>query len=185
MISFAAVLMLMIGVFLAIGGAWLILLGGSWYYLIIGIAFLATAWLLYRRSALALWLYTLILAGTLLWAIWETGFDWWSLGPRGGVIVLLALFLLLPGVRRQLPGSGGTALGLGVLVALVVAIHSMVIDARDLANNLPTAQSTAAANLGDSTAPGEWHHYGRTTFGQRYSPLNQITTKNVISLSEV
>jgi quinoprotein glucose dehydrogenase len=27
--------------------------------------------------------------------------------------------------------------------------------------------------------PGEWHAYGRTWFGQRYSPLDQITTENV------
>ena len=29
---------------------------------------------------------------------------------------------------------------------------------------------------------GEWHQYGRTPFGQRYSPLTEITTENVSSL---
>jgi len=185
MISIAALLMLVFGAILTFGGAWLILLGGSWYYLIVGIAFLATAWLLYRRSGAALWLYTAILVGTLVWAIWETGFDWWSLGPRGGIIVLLALWLLLPGVRRQLPRSGAMALAVGVLAALVVAVYAMAGDARDLAGNLPAGQSQATANLGDSVSPGEWHHYGRTTFGQRYSPLTQITAGNVGTLTEV
>jgi quinoprotein glucose dehydrogenase len=185
LISIASLLMLIFGAVLAIGGAWLIALGGSWYYLIVGIAFLVTAWLLYKRNGAALWLYTAILIGTLVWAVWEAGFDWWSLGPRGGLIVLLALFLLLPGVRRQLPGSGGAALGVGVLAALMVAVYSMVIDARDLANTLPAGQSGSTANLGDSTSPAEWHHYGRTTFGQRYSPLTQISTGNVDKLAEV
>ena len=185
LISIAAFLILVIGLILALGGAWLILLGGSWYYLIVGIAFLATAWLLVRRSGAALWLYAAILVGTLVWAIWETGFDWWSLGPRGGIIVLLALYLLLPGVRRQLPGSGGAALAASVLVALVVAVYSMVIDARDTAGSLPAGASAGAPNLGDSVAASDWHHYGRTPFGQRYSPLTQITTANVGTLTEV
>ena len=183
--SIVALLMLSIGVVLAIGGGWLIILGGSWYYLIVGIAFFATARLLHRRSSAALWLYTAILVGTLVWAIWEAGLDWWSLGPRGGIIVLLALLLLLPAVRRQFPGLGGAALAVGVVAALVVAVYSMVLDPRDLAGSLPAAQSTAAVNLGDSTPPGEWHRYGRTTFGQRYSPLTQITTGNVGTLAEV
>jgi quinoprotein glucose dehydrogenase len=183
--SIAAFLLLIFGAVLAAAGAWLIALGGSWYYVIVGIAFLVTTWLLHRRSGAALWLYAAILVGTLVWAIWEAGFDWWSLGPRGGVIVLLALFLLLPGIRRQLPGSGGAALAVSVVAALVVAGYSMVIDARDLARNLPPAQSSGALNLGDSTSAGEWHHYGRTTFGQRYSPLTQITKDNVGTLTEV
>ena len=68
-------------------GGWLVTLGGSWYYLIVGIAFLVTAWLLLRRRAEALWLYSAILVGSILWAVWEVGFDWWQLGARGGVIV--------------------------------------------------------------------------------------------------
>ena len=83
-------------------------LGGSWYYIIVGLAFLIAAWLLYRRRSTALWLYAAIVIGTLAWAVWETGFDWWELGPRGGIIVLVALWLLTPWARRGLTGPDGT-----------------------------------------------------------------------------
>ena len=48
-----AVVLVLIGLYLGIGGGWLIALGGSWYYLIAGLAFLATAWLIWRRRTAA------------------------------------------------------------------------------------------------------------------------------------
>lgn len=49
-------------------------------------------------------------------------------------------------------------------------------------------QNTTSANLGDplsngqQTPDGEWSAYGRTDYGQRYSPLSQINTSNVENL---
>ncbi|WP_292634092.1 glucose/quinate/shikimate family membrane-bound PQQ-dependent dehydrogenase, partial [Mesorhizobium sp.] len=45
-----------------------------------------------------------------------------------------------------------------------------------------TEKVAAAANLGGDMPAGEWHFYGRTPFGQRYSPLDQITPDNVAKL---
>ena len=43
--------------------------------------------------------------------------------------------------------------------------------------------ATAAAPQEAATQPAEdWHDYGRTQFGQRYSPLTQITPGNVKTL---
>jgi quinoprotein glucose dehydrogenase len=39
------------------GGAYLVELGGSIYYLLAGLGLLGTAWLLFRRRPLAVWLY--------------------------------------------------------------------------------------------------------------------------------
>ncbi|OWK21515.1 hypothetical protein AJ88_16830 [Mesorhizobium amorphae CCBAU 01583] len=78
-----AVVLALIGLILGGGGIWLASLGGSWYYVITGLAFLLAGWLLYRRKSIALWLYAAIVIGTLCWAVWEIGFDWWELGPRG------------------------------------------------------------------------------------------------------
>jgi quinoprotein glucose dehydrogenase len=182
-ILITSILLALIGLFIGAGGLWLAVLGGSWYYLIAGLAFLATAWLLYRRKSSALWLYAAIVLATLIWAVWEAGFDWWSLAPRGGIVVLLALWLLVPWVRKRLVGPDGRAvLIFSVLAALGVAIYSMSIDARDLAGSLPTDQVTPTANLGGDAPAGEWHYYGRTQYGQRYSPLDQITTANVANL---
>ena len=34
-------------------------------------------------------MYALIVLGTLVWALWEVGLDWWPLAARGGLIVVL------------------------------------------------------------------------------------------------
>jgi quinoprotein glucose dehydrogenase len=81
------------GLALTAGGAWLLALGGSWYYLLDGLALLATAGFLLARSSWALLLYALVLAGTLAWAWSEAGLDLWPLAARGSVILLVGLFL--------------------------------------------------------------------------------------------
>ncbi len=178
-----AIMLTLIGLYLGIGGGWLIALGGSWYYLVVGLAFLVAAWLVWRRRTAALWLYAAIILATLIWAVWEAGFDWWSLGPRGGVIVLIALWLLTPWVRKKLVGRDGRApLIFAVLASIAVAGYSMSADPYDLAGSLPTEKLAEAPNLGGDVPPGEWHFYGRTEFGQRYSPLDQITVDNVTKL---
>lgn len=178
-----SILLALIGLYLGIGGGWLIALGGSWYYLIAGIAFVVTAALIWRRRSAALWLYAALVFATLIWAIWEVGFDWWSLGPRGGVIILLALWLLTPWVSRKLVGPDGRApLTLAVLASLGVAFYAMSKDPYDVSGSLPTRAVAATPDLGGGIPPGEWHFYGRTQFGQRYSPLDQITVENVANL---
>ncbi|RVD38778.1 glucose/quinate/shikimate family membrane-bound PQQ-dependent dehydrogenase [Mesorhizobium sp. M4A.F.Ca.ET.020.02.1.1] len=178
-----AVVLALIGLVLGGGGIQLAVLGGSWYYVIVGLAFLITALLLFRRNSIALWLYAAIVIGTLCWAVWEAGFDWWDLGPRGGVIVLLALWLLTPWARRGLSGPDGRApLILAVLASLAVAGYSMTADPRDIAGELNADKVTPTADLGGNVPEGEWHFYGRTPYGQRFSPLNQITVDNVASL---
>ncbi|MEO8684125.1 MAG: membrane-bound PQQ-dependent dehydrogenase, glucose/quinate/shikimate family, partial [Devosia sp.] len=79
LILLSALVLAAIGIVLGGGGVWLIALGGSWYYLIAGIGFLLTAYFLLRRQALALWTYAAVVIGSILWAVWEVGFDWWQL----------------------------------------------------------------------------------------------------------
>ncbi|MCJ8053303.1 glucose/quinate/shikimate family membrane-bound PQQ-dependent dehydrogenase [Shinella curvata] len=192
LLSLTATLVALIGLVLTGGGGWLLSLGGSPYYLVTGLAFLATAFLLFRRSSAALWLYALIVLGSLGWAVWEVGFDWWQLGPRGGVIVLLGLWLMLPGIRRPLGFASPTGtpypasalpLGVAVIVAIAVAGYSMTQDQHDLSGALPTDIVNATPALGGNVPSGEWHQYGRTPYGQRYSPLDQINTDNVAKLA--
>jgi len=191
LLTLTAVLFTIIGLVLTGGGGWLLSLGGSPYYLVTGLAFLVTAALLFRRSAAALWLYALIVLGSLGWAIFEVGFDWWQLGPRGGVIVLLGLWLMLPAIRRPLGFASPTGtpypasampLAVAVLVAIVVAGYSMTQDPHDLAGSLPKEIANATPALGGNVPAGEWHQYGRTQYGQRYSPLDQINADNVSTL---
>lgn len=44
---------------------------------------------------------------------------------------------------------------------------------------LPLEVVTTNPALGGDVPPGDWHQYGLTAFGQRYSPLDQITTDYV------
>ena len=99
-----SLLLALVGLYFAVGGAWLAALGGSLYYVVTGVVLLATAALVWRRHPAALWLYALILLGTLAWALWEVGFDFWALAPRGDVIAPFGVWLLLPFVAGAAHG---------------------------------------------------------------------------------
>ncbi|MGV4792582.1 membrane-bound PQQ-dependent dehydrogenase, glucose/quinate/shikimate family [Rhizobium sp. F40D2] len=188
-----SILFIIIGLALGGGGLWLVTLGGSVFYLFAGLMFLITAGLLLMRKAVALWVYAVLVVAALAWAIWEVGFDWWQLGPRGGMIILLGLWLLTPWIRRPLGfrsptgityGANPWPLAVPVILAIVVALYSMTTDPHDLAGELPKDAIAANPAFGGNVPDGEWHQYGRTPFGQRYSPLDQITTENVSTLKE-
>ena len=106
-ITLTALIFFLVGAALGVGGVWLAVLGGSWYYIFAALAFLITAALLFRKRPSSLLVYALLVIGTLGWAIWEIGFDWWQLAPRGGVIMLLGLWLLTPWIRGGLNEEEG------------------------------------------------------------------------------
>ena len=197
----------LVGFATAAAGLWLAVLGGSWYYLVGGMAWLATGWLLLRRSPWALGFFGAYVLATLAWALWEAGLDWWPLAARLDVPFLVGLLLLTPWVRRGLaphvpphsptlgnaaPTHRRAALALGhgasrVLLASlalfsVVAVSSWFHDAHRITGQLPATSATAAVTQQDALPRGEWHAYGRTGWGQRYSPLDQIAPANVEQL---
>ena len=188
LITLTAILFLLIGLLLAGGGAWLLALDGSPFYLFAGVTMVATAVLLFRRSRLALATHGILIVVALVWAVSEVGFDWWQLGPRGGLVILLGLWLLLPAIRRRLgspaaqlenrPSASAWVLGAPVLVSIVIAIYSMFQDPYEVTGTLPKPAAENAA-FGGNVPDGEWHQYGRTPFGQRFSPLADITPANV------
>ncbi|MEF7615721.1 glucose/quinate/shikimate family membrane-bound PQQ-dependent dehydrogenase [Aquincola sp. MAHUQ-54] len=186
-------LVMVAGLLLLGAGGWLVALGGSGYYAAAGVALMATAWLLWRGRSSALLLYAGFTAATLAWALWEVGLDWWPLAARGDLVFLLGLWLLSPWVARRLgPARPAPAdaprspaawrgprglLGGVLLVFAAVAIVSGAVDRHRTEGTLPPP--AAAGGAAASTVPdGEWHAYGRTGEGQRYSPLSQITPAN-------
>ncbi|WP_311224019.1 MULTISPECIES: glucose/quinate/shikimate family membrane-bound PQQ-dependent dehydrogenase [unclassified Acidovorax] len=190
-----------IGALLAAAGIWLVALGGSFYYVIAGIVLVGCGVLLARRRAEALWLYAVLLAASVVWALWEVGLDWWPLAARLDVLAVIGLWLLTPWVRRSLlPGGtppqrvdGGadrsaatpaTALAVALVATVAVAVGSWFRQPHDMAGELPAAPAAAAAApAGAVDVPdGEWHAYGRTGYGQRFSPLAQITPANATQL---
>ena len=131
--------------------------------------------------------------GALGWALYEVGLDWWQLAPRGSIIAPLGLWLLTPWIARRLGWQhfgfrawGGAALPLMLAVLLwgVAAIYAVGRDSHDIKGMLPPPLAEAPA-VDDSVPEGDWHAYGRTQHGQRYSPLAQITPQNVERLEPV
>jgi quinoprotein glucose dehydrogenase len=178
--------LLLIGAGLVGAGAWLIRLGGSAYYAVAGVGLLITGGLLLGGSALALWAYAAVLTGTLVWAVAEIGLDWWPLAARGDIVVPLGLWLLTPWVAGRL-GPGGTWAGRaftlplwgGLAASAVVLAISLATPHHDVAGALDMA--AGAPDAGGMPA-GDWQAYGRTGFGQRYSPLTGITPANAATL---
>ncbi|HEY3591192.1 MAG TPA: glucose/quinate/shikimate family membrane-bound PQQ-dependent dehydrogenase [Buttiauxella sp.] len=174
------------GLYLLIGGIWLVAIGGSWYYPIAGVVMLITAWLLWQRKALALWIYAALLLCTAAWGVWEVGFDFWALTPRLDVLFFFGVWLILPFVYRHLiVPSAGAAPALGAVLAITVVALAWAVfnDPQEINGTLSAdAQTPAAAS---STIPdADWPAYGRNQEGQRYSPLKQINDKNVGQLKE-
>ncbi|MBK0031988.1 glucose/quinate/shikimate family membrane-bound PQQ-dependent dehydrogenase [Erwinia sp. S43] len=175
------------GLYLLIGGIWLAKLGGSLYYIIAGVIQLITAFLLFRRRGAALLLYALFLLGTTIWSLWEVGSDFWALTPRLDVTFFFGLWLVLPFIWRGLSSEGAfprTALA-GVLVFVVIVLaYSVFNDPQEVNGTLSADQVEQPAPSADGVAAGDWPAYGRTQGGTRYSPLKQITDKNVGELQQ-
>jgi quinoprotein glucose dehydrogenase len=185
---FSALVFFLVGLVLAAGGVWLVSLGGSPYYLIAGAGLVATGVLLYRRSIAALWLYGVVLIGTVVWAIAEVGFDGWSLEPRLVAPLVLGLWLLLPWVRKSLitrdPAAPAArfapaAPGIAALVAIVVLIGGFLQPVG--VQGTATAQALPG-QVDDSVPASDWQFYGRTPKGDRFSPLDQINAGNIDKL---
>lgn len=98
-----AVALLLFGIPIFAGGVWLIVLGGSWYYAPAGLGLIATATLLFQRDMAAVWIYLATYVGTVLWAVWEAGFDGWAQVPRlvAPTVVLVLVLLTIPVLRRR------------------------------------------------------------------------------------
>jgi quinoprotein glucose dehydrogenase len=183
------ILYCLVGLALGAGGVWLATLGGSLYYVLGGLGILVTGALLIASRRSALWVYAVVLVGTLAWAIAEIGFDWWPLAARGDVVFPLALWLLVPWITRNLrhgaPASRA-AMTLPLWGAVAASIVVLVIGLLSTYGEIDgtIAAAAAAPPPADATdQPDEdWRSYGRTQLGQRYSPLSEITPANVKDL---
>ncbi|NVN06245.1 glycerol dehydrogenase [Asaia spathodeae] len=98
-----AILIVVFGLIFVGGGGYLLSLGGSPYYLICGIVLLASGGLMAMGRLLGAYLFLLAWAATLVWTIYEAGFDWWGWLPRlfGPTLIAILVVLSLPILRRQ------------------------------------------------------------------------------------
>jgi quinoprotein glucose dehydrogenase len=190
----SGIVFVLLGLALVVGGVRLLTLGGSLYYLLAGLGVVGSGVLLIAARREALWLYTLVLFGSTVWALAEVRLDWWQLLPRLDVWFVLGLWLWLPFVNRRLGAAregdpvaqlrrGRQALGGAVVVAAIAGIVALLQGPPDhpgeVAANRMAVEGTAPAPF---TAASDWTAYGHTGYGDRYAPAQQITAQNVQKL---
>lgn len=175
-----AAVLLLIGIIVAAGGAWLAILGGSVYYLLGGIAVILSALALWMRRPVAGWLYGVFLLATLAWALAEAGTNGWALAPRLIAPAVLGLMFFLPAIQRSLGRASWGAGGAALLLLLVQAGVGLSASPDWLTGRLANTPNRSA---GDA-AGDEWASWGGTNAGQRFSGLGQITPANVHTLRQ-
>jgi len=136
-----------------------------------------------------------MLVATLIWSLWEVGFDRWALIPRGAFFAVVGLWLLTPWISRSLVRTGSVAeepprstwrgsrgwLGGAMILVILTTVVSIFRDPFDIAGQLPRAAAQTAAIPG--AAGDDWLAYGGTGHAQRYSSLADITPQTVDRLS--
>lgn len=178
---FMTLLFGIIGAVLLGGGVYLATLGGSLFFGFSALALLAVAVLVFRRNPLARWIYAAFLVVLAVWSWLDAGYDWWALASRMGMFLVLGLLLLLPfGARNQ----RSSRLGLFAVTAVtgLALLGSITTDPHRIEGALPEQVANAEPAMGPPGGPEDWLAYGRTSFGQRFSPVDQITAENVSSL---
>lgn len=177
------VLIALIGLGLAGGGGYLVSLGGSGYFLLMGLAMLVSGLLIARRNPRGAWLYGVALVLTAIWAVWDTGLEYWPLVSRvlTFAVIGLVVALVYPTLVRA---SGATAgrgayglagvLGLGVVATLAyMFVPTHVVKA---------SVEPAVTPVVPGTEQKDWAHWGNTTAGNRFAALDQINKGNIDKL---
>lgn len=176
------IVLLAAGLFFAIGGVRLLMLGGSWYFVVAGLVLILSAIQIIRTRPVGVWLYLLAFGGTVAWALFEVGADYWGLISRllamgfGAAVVLATLPLLNRAAGRParpaLPLFGALVL----LVAGLAGFGSMFRIHPEVVAAAPAAEAVAVT---PETEQSDWAHYGNGVGNDRFAALDQINTGNV------
>ena len=177
--------LLAIGLFFVIGGGKLASLGGSWYFLIAGIVTVLSAIQFFRRKSSAVVLFILMFIGTLIWALAETGLDFWGLVSRLMVPagMMLLAFITWPALRKRegkaplakISYALSAVIAVGMLATVVQMFQphpTVAFDGKELPL-VPVDKAKEQKN---------WDNYGNTPGGSRFVALDQITRDNVKDL---
>ncbi|WP_296597941.1 membrane-bound PQQ-dependent dehydrogenase, glucose/quinate/shikimate family [Phenylobacterium sp.] len=175
-------LVALVGAAVLLGGGWLVFLDGSPYYLLAGAAIVGAGVMLARRHPAAGLLYAAVLAATLIWGLWEAGFEFWPLLPRLFAPAVLGLFVLLviPSAPKG-PLRGQSGLAVAVFSVVCIGVLGLALPA-----TYTWGQAEAPAQVTGAAPPAEpgsdWRYYGRDPGGARYAPVDQINRENVDEL---
>lgn len=177
--------LILAGLFLAIGGGKLVSLGGSWYFLLAGIGIVLSGALVLLRKPSGALLFGLVTLLTVVWAVWDVGLDFWALISRllalgiGAAVVALSYPLLRKASGRSpayLPSfliAAILALAAAAGVAGMFVPHPTVRFAGTVPARTPVDPASEQKN---------WEAYGNTHGGSRFAALDQINVDNVKDL---
>lgn len=182
------VVVALLGLGLVWGGVKLLSLGGSWFYLAAGIAMLAIGYSAFRKRGATLWVALGLFVASVIWGVWEVGFDFWQLVPRTVtfLVIALATAIFSPALVGKSGGralSGKYSAGLSVVLAAAFVAtlagmfrpHPTVVAASD--TPAPVTNPDAGKDSGN-----DWPAYGRNTAGNRFVQFDQINKSNVKDL---
>jgi glucose dehydrogenase len=148
----------LMGLMLTMGGIQLVALQGSAYYVLVGLGLIASGILIVNEQRWGVWLYGLVIFGTMMWAVAEVGLSFWGLVPR--LLMLSTLGLLLLAALRWMSeqparASGRSCLLLGgpVLASLVVIAITTMADLEAEAKRSVDREMESVAAAGDGEPP--------------------------------
>ncbi|KXV78209.1 MULTISPECIES: membrane-bound PQQ-dependent dehydrogenase, glucose/quinate/shikimate family [Acetobacter] len=176
----------LVGLYLVIAGGQLAFLGGSLFYLFAGLVLIVTGVLGLVRPKTAPLVYAALMLVTLIWALAETGLNIWGLEVRLITFLVFGVWLLVPAVWATGRGwMADKAALLGSVAVTGVVLLASCFTSYSINGTLSPermAASDPTAETDNNIANADWHYYGRTAHGDRYSPLSQITPQNVSHL---
>ncbi|MCB1527420.1 MAG: membrane-bound PQQ-dependent dehydrogenase, glucose/quinate/shikimate family [Hyphomicrobiaceae bacterium] len=185
LVRLVALVTLLAGLSLLVGGVYLITLGGSWYYALAGAAMSLAGAALWQGRIAGVRIYLLFFIFTLVWSFYETGLAFWPSVPRLVAPIFLAALVLLvvpllPRDTRPVSSKSYFAVGLALAAMFVGYLTAMFYPHDIIVNTTPLAKSDVAKTTTD--AGNNWYAYGRTGSGSRFAPFTQITPENIDKL---
>lgn len=177
------ILLAVFGLAFGYGGIKLIMLGGSFYFLIMGIALLVSAVLVFQKKRSGIVLYAVSFIASIIWALFDAGLEFWPLFSRlfsFGALALIAALVwpYLAANEEEVTSAKKPAFVTAGVLAVLLAIsfgltfkqHDALYASNDFA---PVKPVEAGAEQKD------WKHWANTTHGDRFAALDQINKSNV------
>lgn len=184
-LSLIGVVLILAGLFFAIGGGKLALLGGSLYFVTAGVGIIIAGILFILRKPSGALVFGLVTVLTVAWAIWDAGFAFWPLISRllafgvGATVIALTYPLL-----RKAAGRTPATLPSFAVAAVLAVVSAAGFAGMFVPHPTVAFSGTPAAltKVDPAKEQKNWEAYGNTPGGSRFAALDQITRDNIKDL---